>query len=77
MLIVPFQTEAKNLFGVLCMERLMAAAEHGKVSFAAARDQIWEHSLPPADKQAFLTMAQHGDFSGLPLPPANFVGIEA
>lgn len=59
MIITPFETEAKNLFGVMFMEKLLEAQEQqGLLDFIATRDAAWATGIPQPMRQAFLDLAR-------------------
>lgn len=58
MIITPFATEARMLFGVLYMEQILEVQEkEQKHSFAEVRDAAWD-SAPPEMKQGLLGLAK-------------------
>lgn len=55
----PFESFAKNIFGVVHMEKILEdAARHGGVDFITARDGIYEQ-MPPEARASLRKLAQH------------------
>lgn len=62
-----FETEARMLFGVIFMDKIMALVESHKLDFVHVRDSMWSKDVPPELQRGFFTMAK--DISGWNLPP--------
>jgi hypothetical protein len=58
MLIHPYESFARDIFGVLEMPQLLAIAEQNRISFAMARDYCFEHKLDPRVREELRRLAR-------------------
>jgi len=69
-IIVPYETEARMIFGVIFIEQILEAQETNRIpSFSSARDFFWDSQLPPEIKRDFVRLAQNVEKFNGPLPP--------
>lgn len=59
--IIPFDTAARDLFGVMHMERILQQAEQSRREFLVMRDEIYDLGLPEEARQALRRLAIHLD----------------
>jgi hypothetical protein len=70
--ITPFETEAKLLFGVICMNQLMEMSEGYEQPFDVVREAFWKMQLPKEAKLEFLQLAKNVKLDG-ELPKNRFI----